>query len=109
MSTLCNPVVCSLPGSTVHVILQARILEWSPCPPPGDLPDPGIEPAISYVSCVGRCVLYHALHQPVLKSLVYLSSDLFEHEYYFLSLFFVPGALLGAGIVTVDQGDSHWP
>ena len=25
-------------------ILQARTLEWLPCPPPGDLPDPGIEP-----------------------------------------------------------------
>ena len=25
-------------------ILQARILEWLPCPPPGDLPNPGIEP-----------------------------------------------------------------
>ena len=29
------------PGSSVHDILQARI---SPCPPPGDLSDPGIEP-----------------------------------------------------------------
>ena len=30
---------------------------WSglPCPPPADLPDPGIEP----VSCIGRRVLYH--------------------------------------------------
>ena len=35
---------CSLPGSPVHGILQARILEWVACPPPGDLPDPGIEP-----------------------------------------------------------------
>ena len=26
--TLCNPVDCSLPGSSVHEILQARILEW---------------------------------------------------------------------------------
>ena len=26
--TLCNPVDCSLPGSFVHGILQARILEW---------------------------------------------------------------------------------
>ena len=26
--TLCNPMDCSLPGSSVHVILQARILEW---------------------------------------------------------------------------------
>ena len=25
-------------------ILQARILEWLPCPPPGDLPNPGMEP-----------------------------------------------------------------
>ena len=26
--TLCDPVGCSLPGSSVHGILQARILEW---------------------------------------------------------------------------------
>ena len=26
--TLCHPVGCSLPGSSVHGILQARILEW---------------------------------------------------------------------------------
>ena len=30
---------CSLPGSSVGGILQARILEWVPTPPPGDLPD----------------------------------------------------------------------
>ena len=30
-------------GSSVHGILQARILEWLPFPPPGDLPNPGIE------------------------------------------------------------------
>ena len=26
--TLCNPMDCSPPGSSVHAILQARILEW---------------------------------------------------------------------------------
>ena len=26
--TLCDPRDCSLPGSSVHGILQARILEW---------------------------------------------------------------------------------
>ena len=26
--TLCSPVDCSLPGSSIHQILQARILEW---------------------------------------------------------------------------------
>ena len=43
--TLCSPVDCSLPGSSVHRILQARILEWLACLPLGDLPDPGIKPA----------------------------------------------------------------
>ena len=27
--TLCNPMDCSLPGSSVHGILQARTLEWA--------------------------------------------------------------------------------
>ena len=42
--TLCNPVDCRLPGSSVLGILQARILEWLPFPSPGGLPNPGIEP-----------------------------------------------------------------
>ena len=29
----------------VYGISQARMLEWKNMPPPGDLPDPGIEPA----------------------------------------------------------------
>ena len=33
---------CNPPGSSVHGILQARILEW--LAPPEDLPDPRIEP-----------------------------------------------------------------
>ena len=42
--TLCNPVDCSLPGSSVHGILQARILEWVAISFSRDLPNPGIEP-----------------------------------------------------------------
>ena len=30
--TLCNPIDCSLPGSSVHGIPQARILEWVAIP-----------------------------------------------------------------------------
>ena len=30
--TLCNPMDCTLPGSSVHGILQARILEWVAIP-----------------------------------------------------------------------------
>ena len=45
--TLCDPMDCSLPGSSVCRILQARILEWVAVPFPEDLPDPGIEPDIA--------------------------------------------------------------
>ena len=43
--TLCNPMDCSPPGSSAHGMLQARMLEWLPWPPPGDRPHPWIEPA----------------------------------------------------------------
>ena len=42
--TLWDRMNYSSPGSSVHGILQARILEWLLCPPPGDLPNPGIKP-----------------------------------------------------------------
>ena len=35
---------CGLPGSSVRGILQVRVLEQVPFPPPGDLPDPGVKP-----------------------------------------------------------------
>ena len=34
---------CSLPGSSIHGIFQARVPEWVAIPSPGDPPDPGIE------------------------------------------------------------------
>ena len=43
--TLCHPMECSPPGSFVHGILQARILEWEAISSSRDLPNPGIEPA----------------------------------------------------------------
>ena len=43
--TLCDPMDHSPPDSSVHGILLARILEWVACPPPGDPPNPRVEPA----------------------------------------------------------------
>ena len=43
--TLSTPWNCSPPGSSVHGIFQAGILEWVAFPLPGDLRDLGIEPA----------------------------------------------------------------
>ena len=42
--TLCNPMDCTPPGSSVHGIFQARILEWLPFPSPRDSPEPWILP-----------------------------------------------------------------
>ena len=41
--TLCDPMDCSQPGSSVHGDSPDKDY-WSglPCPPPGDLPDPEI-------------------------------------------------------------------
>jgi len=43
---------CSLSGSSVHGILQARILEWVAISFSGDLPDPGIEPGCPALQAV---------------------------------------------------------
>ena len=43
-ATLCDPMDCSLPGSSVHGILQAGILEWLAMPSSRGPPDPGTEP-----------------------------------------------------------------
>ena len=50
-----SPIDHSLPGSSVHGILQERILEWVAMPSPGVLPDPGIEPAsLTFPALAGR-------------------------------------------------------
>ena len=42
--TLCDPMDCYQPGSSVHGILQARISSRLLCCPPESLPNPGIKP-----------------------------------------------------------------
>ena len=46
--TLCNPMDCSLPGSSAHGILQARMLEWVAIPSPGIFPTQGSNPCLLY-------------------------------------------------------------
>ena len=42
--TLCGPMDCSLPGSSVHVFSRQEYWIGLPFPFPGDLPNPGIKP-----------------------------------------------------------------
>ena len=62
--TLCDPMGCSLPGSSVHGILQARILEWVAIPF-----DRGIFLAqgsnLGFLHC--RQILYHLSHPQMVK------------------------------------------
>ena len=58
-STLCSPVDCSPPGSSVHGTLQARIVEWVAMPSSRGSSRPRDRICVSYVSCTGRWVLYH--------------------------------------------------
>ena len=51
--TLCDPMDCSLPGSSVHGISQARILEWVAMPSSRGSSRPRDPSRISYVSCIG--------------------------------------------------------
>ena len=71
---LFGPKDCSLPGSPVHGIFQARILEWLPLPTPGDLPNPRIEPT-SLVSpaLAGGCFMTSITWEvPFLRIYIYI-------------------------------------
>ena len=59
---LCNLMGYSPPGSSVHGILQARILEWVVIPFPRRSSQFKSRTRILYVPCVGRWVLYHKRH-----------------------------------------------
>ena len=47
--TLCNPMDCSRQSSLSMVFSRQEYWSGLPCTPPGDLPDPGIEP-VSLIS-----------------------------------------------------------
>ena len=59
---LCNPVGSSPPGSSVHGILQARILKWVTMPFSSGSFWPRDQTHVSCVSCIGRWIFYHWCH-----------------------------------------------
>ena len=52
--TLCDAMNCTPPGSSVHGILQAVILEWVAMPSSRGSSWPRDQTCVSYVSCTGR-------------------------------------------------------
>ena len=70
--TLQDPMDCSPPGSSVHRIFQARILEWVAISFSRESSQTRDQTCVSYVSCFGRQNLYHVLlgspsSKPILK------------------------------------------
>ena len=57
--TLCDPMDHSPLVSSVHGILQARILEWVAVPSSRGSSRPKDGTQVFYVSCIGRQFLYH--------------------------------------------------
>ena len=94
--TLCDPMVCGPPGSSVHGILQARILEWITIPYSRGI-FPTQESNLGLLHC--RRILFNLSHQgsPGMGS---KGGDLSEIEY---SSIFSP---LFTGMLDTSNSDS---
>ena len=77
--TLCNTMDCSPPGSSVRVILQARILEWVALSSSRRSSDQGLN------LCLPHCrqTVYHLSHQgsPLIKKTQKYKYRLYRHEW----------------------------
>ena len=74
MSNSCDPMDCSLPGSSVQGISQATILEWVPIPSPGDLPaSPALQVGSLPTEPPGNALNSHKhMRKQLLSSMPYL-------------------------------------
>ena len=61
--TFCDSMDCSPPGSSVHGLVQARILEWAAISFSRGSSRPRNQTCLSYGSCICRRVLYHWCHK----------------------------------------------
>ena len=68
--TLCNPMEHSPPGSSIQEILQARLLEWVAISSSRASSWPRDWTHVSYVSCIGKWVLYDSCHLEAIMSRV---------------------------------------
>ena len=80
-----TPRTCSPPGSSVHEILQARIVEWVAIPSPWDLPDPGSKPGFLALQADSLCLSHqgnphHSLELKIPERLYYLSHASGRHS-----------------------------
>ena len=75
--TLCDPIDCSPPGSSVHGIFQVRILQWVAISYSMLSSGPRSQTHISCISCLCRQILYHCatwegfcISEPIINNLL---------------------------------------
>ena len=97
--TLCNTMDCSPPGSSLHGILLARILEQVAMMFSSSFSQPRDQTCISYVSCIGRWILYPYYTQGSLHNKLQHDEKYWVPVSYLykclLSTYYVPGIVLG--------------
>ena len=74
--TLCDPMDCSLLGSSAHGVLQARILAWVAVPSSRGSFAPGVEPTSLTSTRTGGRVLHHWCYPGSPSNLVVVSRHL---------------------------------
>ena len=72
-----DPMDWSLPGSYIHGIFQARILEWVTLSFSRGSSQPRHQTHVSSVSCIGRQILYHC-HPILLGQKLFSPGDLVD-------------------------------
>ena len=65
---LCDPMDHSMPGPSVHGISQVRILEWVAISYSKGSSRPKDQTQFSFVSCIGRQILYHCDTRPCITT-----------------------------------------
>ena len=66
--TLCDPMVCSPPGSSVHGIFQARVLEWG---------------AIAFSKFYGLSIIYQVTASNLVSPTFRIQLNTFHHLQYY--------------------------
>ena len=79
--TLCNPMDCTLPGSSVHGILQETILEWAAVSSSGVTLVSGISasPSGCFTTSVPREAVGHIWNQTIINWKIYFVSALHQN------------------------------
>ena len=78
--TLCGHMDRSLPGSFVHGIFQARILQWVTMSYSKVSSQPRDQSCVSCVSCIGRQILYHVSSEKPTGIIIPLSVSVEGHN-----------------------------